>query len=43
MLFSWNYKVGSADGGNDGDDVDFEHLDSNGSFDFQVKNDSKSS
>ena len=25
MLFSWNYDVGSADGDDDGDDVDFEH------------------
>ena len=33
----------SADGGDDGDDVDFEHPDSDGSFDFQGKNDSKSS
>ena len=37
MLFSWNYEVGSADGGDDGDDVDFEHPDSDGSFDFQGK------
>ena len=39
MLFSWNYEVVS----DDGDDVDFEHPDSDGSFDFQEKNDSKSS
>ena len=32
-----------ADGGDDGDDVDFEYTDSDGSFDFQGKNDSKSS
>ena len=38
-LFSLNYDVGSADG----DDVDFEHPASDGSFDFQGKNDSKSS
>ena len=31
----WNYEVGSADGGDDGDCyVDFEHPDSDGSFDF---------
>ena len=36
-LFSWNYQVGSADGGDDGDDVDFEHTDGDGSFDFQGK------
>ena len=35
--------MGSADGGDDGDDVDFEHPDSDGSFDFQGKTDSKSS
>ena len=35
-LFSWNYDVGSADG-DDGDNVDFEHPDSDGSFDFQGK------
>ena len=42
-LFSWNYEVGSADGGDDGDDVDFEHPDSDGSFDFHGKNYGKSS
>ena len=35
--FSWNYEVGSADEGDDGDDVDFEHPDSDGSLDFQGK------
>ena len=33
-LFLWNYEVGSAGWGDDGDDVDFEHPDSDGSFDF---------
>ena len=42
-LFSWNYEASSADGGNYGDDVDFEHPDSDESLDFQGKNDSKSS
>ena len=42
-LFSRNYDMGSADGDDDGDDVDFEHLDSDGTFDFQGKNNSKSS
>ena len=43
-LFSRNYDTGSADGDDDdGDDVDFEHPASDGSFDFQGKNDSKSS
>ena len=37
-LFSRNYDVGSADGDNDGDDVDFQHPASEGSFDFQGKN-----
>ena len=32
-LFSRNYDVGSADGDDDGDDVDFEHPASDGSFD----------
>ena len=40
MLFSLNYDVGSTDGD---DDVDFEHPACDGSFDFQCKNDSKSS
>ena len=43
MPFSQNHDVGSADGDDDGDDVDFEHPDSDGSFDFQGKNNSKSS
>ena len=40
-LFSWNYDMGSADGDDDGDDVDFEYPASDGSFDFQGKNNSK--
>ena len=31
LLFSWNYDVHSDDGDNDGDNVDFEDTDSNGS------------
>ena len=42
-LFFWNDDVGSADGNDDGDNVDFEHPASDGCFDFQGKNDSKSS
>ena len=43
-LFSWNYDVHNDDG-DDGEDlnVDFEDTDSNGSSDFQGKNDSKAS
>ena len=37
-LSSRNYDVGSADGDDDGDDVDFERPASDGSFDFQGKN-----
>ena len=35
--FSWNYDVGSADGDDDGDNVDFQHPDIDRSFDFQGK------
>ena len=35
--------MGSADGDDDGDNVDFEHPASDGSFDFQGKNNSTSS
>ena len=42
-LFSWNYDVGSADGDDNGNNVDIEHPYSDRSFDFQGKNDSKSS
>ena len=38
-LFSQSYDVGN----DDGDDVDFEHPASDGSFDFQGKDDSRSS
>ena len=43
-LFSRNYDMGSADGDDDdGDDVDFEHPASDGSFYFNGKNYSKRS
>ena len=43
MVFSWNCDVGSANGDDDGDNIDFEHPGSDGTYDIQGKNYSKSS